>query len=82
MNKTNKQLKEQVKQAFLSTYGFAPALSDIILEECMRDGTYVRCYIKRGGQTYVFASEIMTEPGLEGTIWCGKGTITAVSNEF
>lgn len=32
--------------------------------------------------TYVFASEIMTERGLEGTIWCGKGTITAVSSEL
>ena len=85
MYRTNEQLKKkQIKQACLSTYGFAPSLSDIVLEECLRDGTYVRCHMKKkkGGQTYVFSSEIMTDPGLKGTIWCGKGTITAVSNEF
>ena len=82
MYKTNKQLKEQIKKACLATYGFAPALDDIVLEECSRDGTYIRCYMKKGGQEYVFASEIMSEPGLAGTIWCGKGTITAVSSEF
>lgn len=82
MYKTNEQLKKQIKQACLTTYGFAPALNDIVLEECNRDGTYIRCHMKKNGQTYVFASEIMTEWGLEGTIWCGKGTITAVSAEF
>lgn len=82
MYKTNEQLKKQVKLACFATYGFAPALSDIVLEECDRDGTYIRFYIKKGGQTYVFASEIMTEQGLEGTIWCGKGTVTAVPSEF
>lgn len=73
MYKTNEQLKKQVKQACLATYGFAPALADIVLEECTRDGTYIRCHMKKGGQTYVFASDIC-----EGTISCGKGTITAV----
>ena len=82
MYKTNEQLKKQIKQACLATYGFAPALADIVLEECNSDGTYIRCYMKKGGQEYVFASEIMSAPGLAGTIWCGKGTITAVSSEL
>lgn len=82
MYKTIEQLKKQIKLACLSTYGFAPALSQIVLDEYMCDGTYIRCHMKNGGQTYVFASEIMTAPGLEDTIWCGKGTIAAVSSEF
>lgn len=82
MYKTNEQLKKQVKQACLATYGFAPSLSDIVLEECNRDGTYVRCYMKKGGQTYIFASEIMTDPGVKGTIWTGKGSISLVKADF
>ena len=70
---TEIQLKRQIKQACMATYGFAPAISDIVLEEFTRDGTYVRFYMKNGGQKYVFVSDIC-----EGTIWCGKGTVTAV----
>ena len=70
---TEIQLKRQIKQACMATYGFAPAISDIVLEEFTRDGTYVRFYMKNGGQKYVFVCDIC-----EGTIWCGKGTVTAV----
>ena len=54
---TNEQLKMQVKQACMATYGFAPAISDIVLEEFTHDGTYVRFYMKNGGQKYVFISD-------------------------
>lgn len=72
--KTNTELKKIIRTALESEYGFAPAISKIILLEADRGGTYIRASIN--GKEYQFHSHVCTQRGLEGTIWCGSGTIT------
>lgn len=72
--KTNNELKQIIRTALESEYGFAPAISKIILLEADMSGTYIMASIN--GKEYQFHSHICTQRGLEGTIWCGSGTIT------
>lgn len=72
--KTKNELKHIIRTALKSEYGFAPAISNIILLEADMSGTYIMAHIN--GREYQFHSRICTQPGLEGTIWCGPGTIT------
>lgn len=72
--KTKGELKQIIRTALKAEYGFAPAISDIILLESDEDGTYIMASIN--GKEYQFHSHICSTYGLEGTIWCGSGTIT------
>lgn len=72
--KTKNELKQIIRTALKAEYGFAPATNKITLLEANDDGTYIMASIN--GKEYQFNSYICTQHGLEGTVWCGSGTIT------
>ena len=74
LNKTKTELKQIIRTALESEYGFAPAISKIVLLEASGDGTYIMASIN--GKEYQFHSRLCWQKGLEGTVWCGAGTIT------
>lgn len=71
---TKTEMKQIMRNALEAEYGFAPAISKITLLEASGDGTYIMASIN--GKEYQFHSHICTQRGLEGTVWCGSGTIT------
>lgn len=72
--KTKTELKQIIRTALESEYGFAPAISKIVLLEADMGGTYIMASVN--GREYQFHSRVCHERGMEGTIWCGAGTIT------
>lgn len=76
MNKTNRELKEIVKEALEVEYGFAPTLKSITLIEASGDGT--RIYFRVNDTRYEFKSDIFDICGMK-TVWIGAGTITKLS---
>ena len=74
LNKTKTELKQIIRTALEAEYGFAPAISKITLLEATSDGTYIMASIN--GKEYQFNSRLCWQKGLEGSVWCGAGTIT------
>ena len=68
--RTKNELKKIMQTALESEYGFAPALSKIVLLEACGDGTYIMASIN--GKEYQFHSRLIHD----GSVWCGAGTIT------
>lgn len=77
-NWTKKDMKITAQKALEAEYGFAPAISKIILLEASGDRTYI--YFRVRDQRYTFRSTIdvygVDESGepLE-AIWVGRGTL-------
>lgn len=66
------ELKQVVKRALESEYGFAPTLKVITLLEASSDATYI--HFEVNGNKYFFRSSYRL--GKENGVWTGKGTIT------
>lgn len=71
MNKN--ELRKTAQLALESEYGFKPALNEIVLLEASDDRTYILFEVR--GHEYSFNSYLF----IDGSVWCGSGTITKKS---
>lgn len=66
---TKDAFKKTAQVALKANYGFAPALSNIVLLEACDDRTYI--LFRVGSFEYRFKSWKY----LDGSVWCGRGTV-------